>query len=105
MIRNLLDKVEPHFHKGGKWESWYALYEAVDTALFKPSDVTKNSSHVRDSIDLKRVMITVWMATFPTMFFGMYVECRLSSQYHHVGNGHVGSRGRTRHLYCHVGGL
>ena len=72
MIRNLLDNVEPHFHKGGKWESWYALYEAVDTALFKPSDVTKNSSHVRDSIDLKRVMITVWMATFPTMFFGMW---------------------------------
>ncbi|ETN91822.1 Na(+)-translocating NADH-quinone reductase subunit B [Gammaproteobacteria bacterium MOLA455] len=72
MIRNLLDKAEPHFHKGGKWESWYALYEAVDTALFKPSDVTKNSSHVRDSIDLKRVMITVWMATFPTMFFGMW---------------------------------
>ena len=72
MIRNLLDKLEPHFHKGGKWESWYALYEAVDTALFKPSDVTKNSSHVRDSIDLKRVMITVWLATFPTMFFGMW---------------------------------
>ena len=72
MLRNLLDKLEPNFHKGGKWESWYALYEAVDTALFKPADVTKNSSHVRDSIDLKRVMITVWMATFPTMFFGMW---------------------------------
>ena len=72
MLRNLLDKLEPNFHKGGKWESWYALYEAVDTALFKPSNVTKNSSHVRDSIDLKRVMITVWMATFPTMFFGMW---------------------------------
>mgnify|MGYP005988785399 FL=1 len=72
MLRNLLDKLEPNFHKGGKWESWYALYKAVDTALFKPSDVTKNSSHVRDSIDLKRVMITVWMATFPTMFFGMW---------------------------------
>ena len=72
MLRNLLDKLEPNFHKGGKWESWYALYEAVDTALFKPSDVTKNSSHVRDSIDLKRVMITVWMATFPTRFFGMW---------------------------------
>ena len=38
----------------------------------KPADVTKNSSHVRDSIDLKRVMITVWLATFPTMFFGMW---------------------------------
>ncbi|MBT7168275.1 MAG: NADH:ubiquinone reductase (Na(+)-transporting) subunit B [Porticoccaceae bacterium] len=72
MMRNLLDKYEPHFHKGGKWEKWYALYEAIDTGLFKPADVTKNSSHVRDGIDLKRVMITVWAATFPTMFFGMW---------------------------------
>jgi Na+-transporting NADH:ubiquinone oxidoreductase subunit B len=72
MLRNLLDKVEPNFHKGGKWESWYALFEAVDTALYKPSDITKNSPHVRDGIDLKRVMITVWLATFPTMFFGMW---------------------------------
>ena len=72
MMRNLLDKYELHFHKGGKWEKWYALYEALDTGLFKPADVTKNSSHVRDGIDLKRVMITVWVATFPTMFFGMW---------------------------------
>ena len=72
MMRNLLDKLEPKFHKGGKWEKWYALFEAVDTALYKPSDITKNSSHVRDGIDLKRVMITVWLATFPTMFFGMW---------------------------------
>ena len=72
MMRNLLDKLEPNFHKGGKWENWYALFEAVDTALYKPADVTKNSSHVRDGIDLKRVMITVWLATFPTLFFGMW---------------------------------
>ena len=72
MLRNFLDKIEPNFHKGGKWEKMYALYEAIDTGLFKPADVTKNSSHVRDGIDLKRVMITVWLATFPTMFFGMW---------------------------------
>ena len=72
MLRKLLDKYEPHFHEGGKWEKMYALYEAIDTALFKPSNVTKNSSHVRDSIDLKRVMITVLIATFPAMFFGMW---------------------------------
>lgn len=71
-MRRLLDKLEPNFKPGGKWESWYALYEAVDTALYKPAHVTKNSSHVRDGIDLKRVMITVWLATFPTMFFGMW---------------------------------
>jgi Na+-transporting NADH:ubiquinone oxidoreductase subunit B len=72
VLRKTLDKYEPHFHRGGKWERFYALYEAIDTALFKPADVTKNSAHVRDGIDLKRVMITVWIATFPTMFFGMW---------------------------------
>jgi Na+-transporting NADH:ubiquinone oxidoreductase subunit B len=71
-MRRLLDKLEPNFKPGGKWESWYALFEAVDTALYKPAHVTKNSAHVRDGIDLKRVMITVWLATFPTMFFGMW---------------------------------
>lgn len=72
MLRKLLDKYEPHFHEGGKWEKWYALYEALDTGFFQPSDVTKNAAHVRDGIDLKRVMITVWVAAFPTMFFGMW---------------------------------
>ena len=72
MLRKTLDKYEPHFHRGGKWERFYALYEAFDTALYKPADVTKNGAHVRDGIDLKRVMITVWIATFPTMFFGMW---------------------------------
>ena len=71
-MRKFLDKLEPNFKKGGKWQGWYALYEAIDTGLFKPSVVTKNSSHVRDNIDLKRVMITVWLCTFPTMFFGMW---------------------------------
>lgn len=71
-LRSILDSMEPHFHKGGKYESWYALYEAVDTIFYRPNSVTKTTSHVRDGIDLKRMMITVWMCTFPAMFYGMY---------------------------------
>ncbi|MFA5630779.1 MAG: NADH:ubiquinone reductase (Na(+)-transporting) subunit B [Porticoccaceae bacterium] len=71
-LRTMLDRMEPHFHKGGKYEKWYALYEALDTMLYSPPDVTKNAAHVRDGIDLKRVMITVWLAAFPAMFYGMY---------------------------------
>lgn len=71
-LRNWFDSLEPHFHKGGKYENWYALYEAIDTGLFRPADVTKTTSHVRDGIDLKRIMITVWACTFPAMFYGMY---------------------------------
>ncbi|MBE8717367.1 NADH:ubiquinone reductase (Na(+)-transporting) subunit B [Cellvibrio polysaccharolyticus] len=71
-LRNYLDKIEPNFHKGGKHEKWYALYEAVDTVFYRPADVTKTTSHVRDGLDLKRIMITVWLCTFPAMFYGMY---------------------------------
>lgn len=71
-LRSFLDKLEPHVHKGGKYEKWYALYEAVDTFFYRPGSVTRTTAHVRDSIDLKRIMILVWMCTFPTMFFGMW---------------------------------
>ena len=71
-LRKILDDLEPHFHKGGRYESLYALYEAVDTILYRPSSVTKGAAHVRDGIDLKRIMITVWLAAFPAMFYGMY---------------------------------
>ena len=71
-MRKLLDRFESDFHPGGKWERLYPLFEAIDTFLYKPKSTTKNSSHVRDNIDLKRVMITVWLATFPSMFFGMW---------------------------------
>jgi len=71
-LRQILDKIEPHVLKGGKHEKWFALFEAVDTFLYTPPSVTKAASHVRDGVDLKRMMITVWVCTFPAMFFGMY---------------------------------
>ena len=71
-MKNFIENIEPHFEKGGKLETWYALYEAVATGLFTPGKVNKGKTHVRDSIDLKRIMITVWLAVFPAMFFGMY---------------------------------
>lgn len=71
-LRQMLDAVEPHFTKGGKLEKWFPLYEAVDTFLYSPATVTHAASHVRDGVDLKRIMILVWLATFPTMFWGMW---------------------------------
>ncbi|SHM96656.1 Na+-transporting NADH:ubiquinone oxidoreductase subunit B [Halomonas cupida] len=71
-IRQTLDNLEPHFHKGGKYEKFYPLYEAVDTIFYAPPSVAKTTSHVRDGVDLKRLMITVWFCTFPAMLFGMW---------------------------------
>lgn len=72
MLRKFLNNIEPHFHNGGRFEKWYTLYEAVDTIFYQPGSVTRSTAHVRDGIDLKRIMITVWMCTFPAMFYGMY---------------------------------
>ena len=71
-LRSLLDGIEPHFHKGGKYENWYALYEAADTIFYTPGKVTRAAAHVRDAVDLKRMMILVWMCTFPAIFVGLY---------------------------------
>ncbi|KKC98955.1 MULTISPECIES: NADH:ubiquinone reductase (Na(+)-transporting) subunit B [Photobacterium] len=71
-LKNYLEQIEHHFEPGGKHEKWFALYEAVATVLYTPGMVTRTGSHVRDSIDLKRIMIMVWLAVFPAMFWGMY---------------------------------
>jgi Na+-transporting NADH:ubiquinone oxidoreductase subunit B len=71
-LKAYLEKVEPNFEPGGKYEKFYALYEAAATIFYTPGKVNKANTHVRDSIDLKRIMIMVWAATFPAMFYGMY---------------------------------
>lgn len=71
-LRAFLDKIEPQFHKGGKYAPLYPLFEAIDTALYKVASNTHSSSHVRDGMDLKRMMIMVWLFVFPAMFWGMW---------------------------------
>jgi Na+-transporting NADH:ubiquinone oxidoreductase subunit B len=66
------DKIAPHFHKGGKYARFYVFYEMFDTMLYSPSSTTRTSAHIRDGIDLKRVMMTVWFAALPALIFGMY---------------------------------
>lgn len=71
-LKNYIEGMEHHFEPGGKHEKWFALYEAVATGLFTPGYVTKGKTHVRDNIDLKRIMILVWMCALPMVFWGMY---------------------------------
>ncbi|AZQ11418.1 MULTISPECIES: NADH:ubiquinone reductase (Na(+)-transporting) subunit B [Shewanella] len=71
-LKDFLERIEPQFEKGGKYEKWYALYEAAATIFYTPGLVNKGKTHVRDNLDLKRMMITVWACAFPAMFVGMY---------------------------------
>jgi len=71
-LRKILDKQKKFFEKGGRFEKWFPLFEAIDTFLYTPGKVTKYPPHVRDSIDLKRVMTIVVIAVLPAAFMGIW---------------------------------
>lgn len=71
-VRRFLDRIEPSFQKGGPYEKFYAVYEMVDTFVYSPADVTRGSPHVRDGIDLKRVMSYVVLATLPVLMLMLW---------------------------------
>ena len=60
------------FEKGGKLYWLHSSIDAFDTFLRVPGTVTTKGAHVRDGIDLKRVMIMVVIALVPAALFGMY---------------------------------
>ncbi len=72
MLLGLFKKIAPMFEKGGVLEKLYPLYEAQFTLLFSSGKVTTGNTHVRDYIDLKRIMIIVFFAVFPAMIYGWF---------------------------------
>jgi Na+-transporting NADH:ubiquinone oxidoreductase subunit B len=72
LLRSFLDRVEPAFQEGGKLEKLHPLYEAIDTFLYTPNEVTRGASHVRDCMDLKRMMIAVVVSLTPCIFMACW---------------------------------
>ena len=71
-IRTKLDKLREPFNQGKKYEKFAPAINAFDTLLFTPNHTTSKGAHVRDAVDLKRVMITVVIALVPVLLFGMW---------------------------------
>ena len=71
-LLDLNHRLKKNFEKGGRFEKLYPLFEANDTFLFTPDSVTKTASHVRDGLDLKRMMTMVVIALIPCTVFGMW---------------------------------
>jgi len=71
-LRNIFDKQGKRFTKGGKLEKLFPLYEAIDTFLYTSGKVTTNPSHVRDALDLKRMMLIVVYALIPAVIMALY---------------------------------
>ncbi|MDH5358730.1 MAG: NADH:ubiquinone reductase (Na(+)-transporting) subunit B [Gammaproteobacteria bacterium] len=71
-LRRFLDRLEPSFQKGGPYYKYFAVFEMVDTFLYSPADNTRGSPHVRDGIDLKRLMTYVVISTFPVILMMLW---------------------------------
>ena len=71
-LRKFVDKIKPTFEKGGKLGFLHSTFDAFETFLFVPNTVTRRGAHVRDCVDLKRVMIMVVIALVPAMLFGIW---------------------------------
>ncbi|WP_370158548.1 NADH:ubiquinone reductase (Na(+)-transporting) subunit B [Salipiger bermudensis] len=71
-LRNLFDRIEPAFHKGGRFEKYYSIYEMVESLVYTPKTVTTVAPHARSYIDMKRIMTYVVLATIPCILFGLY---------------------------------
>jgi Na+-transporting NADH:ubiquinone oxidoreductase subunit B len=71
-LRSIMDKQGKLFEKGGPLEKLHPLWEAGDTFIYTPGSVTRNPSHVRDGLDLKRLMMTVIVALAGCVYMAMY---------------------------------
>ena len=60
------------FERGGKLGFLHSSVDAFDTFLRVPGTVTSKGAHVRDAVDLKRIMIIVVVALIPAALFAMW---------------------------------
>lgn len=85
-LRRYVDKIKPHFDRGGRFEKLHSTFEAFETFLFVPNHVTRSGAHIRDAMDMKRLMSVVVIAMVPALLFGMW----------NVGYQHYLSIGETK---------
>lgn len=71
-LENHLKKIGRLFEKDQPLEKLYPLFEATEAFLLTPGKTTQKAPHVRDAVDLKRVMIFVVLALIPCIFMGIY---------------------------------
>ena len=83
------DKLSGYFEKGKPLHPFQAFFNAADTFFLTPRTITRTGSHIRDAVDMKRIMITVMIALVPALLFGLW----------NIGYQHFRSIGETATLW------
>jgi Na+-transporting NADH:ubiquinone oxidoreductase subunit B len=72
LLNTLLQKTAPHFAKGSRFERWHPAFEAIDSFIMGSRHTTGSAPHIRDAMDLKRIMILVVVALIPCVFMAIW---------------------------------
>ncbi len=72
MLNGLFEKTKPYFSEGGRLNKLWPLYDALHTLFYRLPVRTVDGVHIRDAMDIKRMMMTVVIALLPCAVFGMY---------------------------------
>ena len=71
-LRNMLDRQTKHFTKGGRFEKYFPLHDAIDSLLFKPGVTTQTFPHVRDAFNIKRATLIFMVSLIPVLCMAIY---------------------------------
>ena len=71
IVLRLFETIRPTF-KGGKLRVLKPVYEAMENFFFAPSTTTTGAPHVRDPLDIKRLMSMVIVALLPCLAVSFY---------------------------------
>ncbi len=99
-LNTFFQKHAAKFEKDGPYGKWGALYRGVWMFLYSAGRVNSGRTHVRDGMDLKRIMIFVWLAVLPATMMGLYnIGLQANSALGAIGQeGIDGLRGTFIHL-------
>ncbi len=71
-LLKICETIRPTFEEGGKLRAFKPIYEALENFLFAPSATTLTAPHVRDPLDVKRVMSIVIISLVPSILAAVY---------------------------------
>ena len=71
-LLKIIEAIRPTFEEGGKLRIFNPVFGALEHFFFAPSETTLGAPHVRDPMDLKRLMSMVIIAVVPCAISALY---------------------------------
>jgi len=71
-LLKIIETVRPTFEEGGKLRAFKPVFGALEHFFFAPSTTTIGAPHVRDPLDLKRLMSMVIISVVPSVLAAFY---------------------------------